>query len=55
MAENPQDTPLDVERTMILAALEQTHRDLALAARLLGLTQPELQRRMRVYGLTTEE
>jgi hypothetical protein len=34
MAEQPQDTPLSTERTMIRKALEQAHRDKALAARL---------------------
>ena len=52
MAEHPQDTPLSIERTMIRKALEQAHRDKALAARLLGISQTELQSRMQVYGLT---
>jgi transcriptional regulator with PAS, ATPase and Fis domain len=54
LAEKPQDTPLSIERTMIRKALEQAHRDKTLAAKLLGISQTELQRRMLVYGLTTD-
>ena len=45
MAEEPQDAPLSIERTMIRNALEQAHRDKVLAARLLGISQTELQKR----------
>ena len=54
MTENPQDTPSNMESRMIRAALQQAHRDKALAARLLGISQKELQRRMQLYGLTLE-
>jgi transcriptional regulator with PAS, ATPase and Fis domain len=54
MAEKPQDTPLSIEGTMIRRALEQAYRDKALAARLLGISQTELQSRMQVYGLTVD-
>lgn len=54
MADKPQDTPLSMEPTMIRKALEQAHRDKALAAKLLGISQTELQRRMQVYGLTMD-
>ncbi len=54
MADRPQDTPLSMEPTMIRKALEQAHRDKALAAKLLGISQTELQRRMQVYGLTMD-
>ena len=54
MTENPQDTPSNMESGMIRAALQQAHRDKALAARLLGISQKELQRRMQLYGLTLE-
>jgi transcriptional regulator with PAS, ATPase and Fis domain len=54
MAEQPQDTPSSTERTMIRKALEQAHRDKALAARLLGISQTELQSRMQVYGLAVD-
>jgi len=43
-----------MEPTMIRKALEQAHRDKALAAKLLGISQTELQRRMQVYGLTMD-
>ena len=51
MAENPGDARFSMERTMILRALEQADRDKALAARLLGLDQIELQTLMQKYGL----
>jgi DNA-binding NtrC family response regulator len=54
MAEHPQDTPLSIERTMIRNALEQAHRDKALTARLLGISQTELESRMQVHGLTVD-
>jgi transcriptional regulator with GAF, ATPase, and Fis domain len=54
MAERPQDTPLNIEPTMIRKALEEARRDQALAARLLGISETELQRRMRRYGLTMD-
>ena len=54
MADKPQDTPLSMEPTMIRKALEQAHRDKALAPKLLGISQTELQRRMQVYGLTMD-
>jgi len=47
MAEDP---PPNIEFTMIRNALEQAHRDVALAARLLRITLPELQRRIRNTG-----
>ncbi len=54
MAEGPQDTPLNIEPTMIRKALEEARRDQALAARLLGISEAELQRRMQRYGLTMD-
>jgi transcriptional regulator with PAS, ATPase and Fis domain len=54
MAEEPQDTPLSTEATMIREALEHAHRDKTLAAKLLGISQTELQRRMQVFGLTVD-
>jgi transcriptional regulator with PAS, ATPase and Fis domain len=51
MDEKPQDSPPSIELAMIRNALEQAHRDKARAARLLGISQSELQRRMRQYGL----
>jgi transcriptional regulator with PAS, ATPase and Fis domain len=39
---------------MIRKALEQAHGDKALAARLLGISQTELQSRMQVYGLAVD-
>jgi transcriptional regulator with PAS, ATPase and Fis domain len=54
MAEEPEDAPLSIERTMIRNALEQAHRDKVLAARLLGISQTELQRRIEACGMTTD-
>ena len=54
MAETPQDAPLSIELTMIRKALGQAHRDQARAARLLGISQTELQRRLQRYGLTID-
>ena len=54
MAERPQDTPLNIEATMIRKALDEARRDQALAARLLGISETELQRRMQRYGLTMD-
>ena len=51
MDEKPQDSPANIELAMIRNALEQAHRDKALAARLLGISLLELQRIMRNYGL----
>ena len=45
----------NIERRMIREALRQANRDKALAARLLGISQPELETRMQMYGLTLEE
>jgi transcriptional regulator with PAS, ATPase and Fis domain len=53
MAEEPQDAPLSIE-TMIRNALEQAHRDKVLAARLLGISQTELQKRIEVCGSPEE-
>jgi transcriptional regulator with PAS, ATPase and Fis domain len=54
MAEEPQDAPLSIERTMIRNALEQAHRDKVLAARLLGISQTEHQKRIEACGMTTD-
>ena len=55
MPEQPDDTPLTIERTMIRNALEQADGDKALTARLLGISQAELQKRMQIWGFTTDE
>jgi transcriptional regulator with GAF, ATPase, and Fis domain len=49
-----EESPPNIELTMIRAALEQAHRDVAVAARLLGITPAEFQRRMQKYGLSEE-
>jgi transcriptional regulator with GAF, ATPase, and Fis domain len=54
MAEQPQDTPSGIERTIIRNALAQVHADKAVAARLLGMSLMELQARMRQSGLEEE-
>lgn len=51
MNEKPQDSPLSIELAMIRNALEDAHRDKALAARLLGISQAKLQNLMTLYGL----
>jgi hypothetical protein len=47
MDEQPQDTAPSIERMMIRSALDQAQGNKALAARLLGISQAELQERMR--------
>jgi transcriptional regulator with PAS, ATPase and Fis domain len=51
MDEKPRDSTPSIELTMIRNTLEQAHHDKARAARLLGISQSELQRRMQQYGL----
>jgi DNA-binding protein Fis len=51
MDEKPQDGPPNIELAMIRNVLEQAHGDKARAARLLGISQSELRRRMQQYGL----
>jgi len=55
MAENPQESPSNIEAAMIRNALAQARRDRDLAARLLGITERELRSRMRLYGLPLDE
>ena len=54
MDEQPQDTPPSIERMMIRNALDQAQGNKALAARLLGISQADLQERMQQSGLTDE-
>lgn len=54
MNEKPQDPSSSIERTMVRNALEQAHRETALAAKLLGISRMELQQRTLQYGLTTD-
>ena len=54
MADRPQDTPLSVEATQIRNALQLAQRDKSLAARLLGINEMELLRRIQLHGLTLE-
>jgi transcriptional regulator with PAS, ATPase and Fis domain len=54
MPEDPQDTPLTIELTMIRTALEQVHHDKILAAKLFGISHADLQRRMRPFGLAVD-
>ena len=39
---------------MMRQALEQAHGDKILAAKLLGISQADLQRGMRIFGLTED-
>lgn len=55
MAEEPRDTPFSMERAVIRTALEEAHRDNALATRLLGISQAKLRRRMGVCGLGIDD
>jgi transcriptional regulator with PAS, ATPase and Fis domain len=54
MAPEPRNSPSNIEAAMIRNALEQARRDTGLAARLLGISEAELQRRMRAYGITLD-
>ena len=55
MAENPQHSPFDAEAAMIRNALWQAGRDRGLAARLLGITEAELETLMSLHGLPRDE
>jgi DNA-binding NtrC family response regulator len=45
----------ELEQMLIRNALEQAHGDKVLAAKLLGISQTELLRPLKHYGLTTDE
>ena len=55
MEETPHDSSFNVEAAMIRNALGQARRDRRLAARLLGITEAELENRIRASGLTMDE
>jgi DNA-binding NtrC family response regulator len=55
VAENPGDSPSNVEAAMIRNALAQARGDRGLATRLLGITESELESRMRASGLTLDD
>ena len=55
MAGNPQRSPSTIEVAMIRNALGLARRDRGLAARLLGITEGELESRMKLYGLPLDE
>jgi transcriptional regulator with GAF, ATPase, and Fis domain len=45
----------ELEQLLIRNALEQAHGDQVRAAKLLGISQTELLKRLKHYGLTTDE
>jgi transcriptional regulator with PAS, ATPase and Fis domain len=54
MPEDPQGAPSSIQVTMIRTALELAHGDKILAAKLLGISQADLQRWMRTFGFAED-